>query len=820
VYCALAWAVAAVSDAVPALATDAQAPAAPPLARASSQPPPPSRICGKSKADAAALCAVARNQELIVKPKASYRQYTFEDVCHVGQLLMDGKISFYEVKKKPDLYKVPVTTMQNWCTAVPAHGNKPKWLVERDVKRRTSLPKSGGTTGGSTVLGEAVEKKLMTEMADAACARCPYMFDEICDIMRDTAIELELVIPKTGTPYNKLTDVTALAAGFIRRCAQAGVHFLEKRGRKLGLQRLVNQNYSALKAYAAKVNPELRAFQKKHGIKILVKDVGNWDETGVDLCAFATTGLYLIMEHFGNLVVVPFEASPHITIIVGYVNGKRLFILVIIKGTEGKAPSAFHAQLLDEDDGIFLGQTPTGWVNNELKVAYFKINAEAGHFGSKPTVINVDGHGTNRNNDELTDLAEQHNVLLVIPPSHTSAAVDGMGTQQCDRPAHQGGPIACLKRRFRELLKKQFFAAVRSRKMQGKVSMAEVLKMLAVAWEESFKPELMERLNRDVGYYNDEEGILQWDITRILPPRFDSAAGAPAAAATATATLVPQASAPAAAAEHDAALAGAPVPAAPAPTVGDGAPGPSSAAGPIPTPGAALSLAPAPVRINFGGRAAVQESQGKQLAAIAQARADVDRIFALNRVLHEHNQPAVPRPTEPIYRDAATLGHTREGVVVGSAEHRAARKARATRKDDAAAKKSASMNRFWTNHRTSVRTAESALVEHGGDLSKLKVSELKALIISRTGGMPKSKNNFNGAMVDEARAVIQSVAKTIIPPTPPRAVPSEAAPAEEDVEMAAVEEAITCSFCGEESVPTCDERGNTFCSACDVRMEH
>jgi hypothetical protein len=85
-------------------------------------------------------------------------------------------------------------------------------------------------------------------------------------------------------------------------------------------------------------------------------------------------------------------------------------------------------------------------------------------------VVTVDGHDSNLNNPELIELATKSKILLVIPPSHTSVAVGGMGTQQCDRPAHHGGPIACLKAAFRRLLKQQWFANLRNKELKSQVS--------------------------------------------------------------------------------------------------------------------------------------------------------------------------------------------------------------------------------------------------------------------------------------------------------------------------------------------------------------
>jgi hypothetical protein len=114
---------------------------------------------------------------------------------------------------------------------------------------------------------------------------------------------------------------------------------------------------------------------------------------------------------------------------------------------------------------------------------------------------------------------------------------------------------------------------------------------------------------------------------------------------------------------------------------------------------AALAFAAAPVQSSFGGRAAVQHEQQAQLAMLAAARRDLDNLFAFNRVLRDMQQPAVPRPTEPIIRTEAVRKHNRHGCVVGSAEFVAARVSVAGAAIDVAAKRAATAAKFWARHR-------------------------------------------------------------------------------------------------------------------------
>jgi len=146
------------------------------------------------------------------------------------------------------------------------------------------------------------------------------------------------------------------------------------------VHRFLNQNHNQLKAFADKVNPELRAFQDEHG-KLTLLDVGNADETGWDVCALAGNMVYVFLKHFGNLVAVPQEQSPHYTLVVGHAGKERLAILMIMKGPDGMAPSTYHMQCLDEDSMIFLARTSTGWNTPELLL---QGPGREGHPGQAP----------------------------------------------------------------------------------------------------------------------------------------------------------------------------------------------------------------------------------------------------------------------------------------------------------------------------------------------------------------------------------------------------------------------------------------------------
>jgi hypothetical protein len=117
----------------------------------------------------------------------------------------------------------------------------------------------------------------------------------------------------------------------------------------------------------------------------------------------------------------------------------------------------------------------------------------------------------------------------------------------------------------------------------------------------------------------------------------------------------------------------------------------------------------------------------------------------------------------------------------------------------------------WENKRVDVREAERALEAAGGEPAQLTVKLLRALIFSCTWRTAKAKNNRENALLDEARAALESNHDTLLPPTPPRAL---ALDADADVDD------YTCPSC--EAVQddiTPDENGMVFCAECGQRLD-
>ncbi|KAJ1619009.1 hypothetical protein T492DRAFT_1089041, partial [Pavlovales sp. CCMP2436] len=169
-------------------------------------------------------------------------------------------MKLHDLNKHPELNPamIPYSTMARW--AIQDSRGVPKWLSRRDENHKNSLPQAGGVKGGGTVLGESAERELCKTMGRAAFANMPYQYVEVEDAVRNTVIELRRVVAKTGKLYNSLTDVSTLVKSFIVRMAKEGIYFIEKHGRKLGLQHHINQNWDSLQQFALKINPELITF--------------------------------------------------------------------------------------------------------------------------------------------------------------------------------------------------------------------------------------------------------------------------------------------------------------------------------------------------------------------------------------------------------------------------------------------------------------------------------------------------------------------------------------------------------------------------------
>lgn len=326
-------------------------------------------------------------------------------------------------------YKVPRTTMNRWVkddwVTMAEKGQRglkgfPHWQVEAEVRNRTELTRAGV----GSVLG-AAETRLMVVFGEAAKKGSPYLEEEIDAIVKTTLITLELKNPMTRQPYTEMSDISVLIAGFLDRCKEKGVVLNWKGGRKLGLQRWMRSNWETLDRYGKQVcmcgfehahipdchitatrgaasrcahrtphyllmhttthSPRrahvpgglagpARASEATWRVKLTLVDVGNFDEAQVDLCEFAEKGTFLVLQWFGNNVVVLFEQSPHLTLKWGFI-GTQLFVCMLIKIGNGdaSAPHPHHCQLLESSRYIVLAQSVNGWTNTTLTSALLKL---------------------------------------------------------------------------------------------------------------------------------------------------------------------------------------------------------------------------------------------------------------------------------------------------------------------------------------------------------------------------------------------------------------------------------------------------------------
>ena len=329
------------------------------------------------------LQGLKRGQKSEVVFSVQYKarnEYNWDDVCALGERIERGEVRLNWCNKKDEngnpLYRVGKTAMLRWTMdddeamrrAGKGRGVKgvPHWRAERDVRRRTELPKPGGVKGGGTVLG-AAEAALCVKFARAAevsttprraatlprrarsspppptppgrlgasdtpshqptftapvpppthphpptlpCLLSPhsqngtaYLEDEVKQLLLDTAIELGLSNPSTKKPYTQGSNIDKLASNFLRRCHDDGVPLVPKDNMMaLAKIRADSATHDKLMAFRDQVvrHPVdgLIAFQKRHGVKLTLNQVCNFDEVsqrGVGVWGGGCGGFCVVM---------------------------------------------------------------------------------------------------------------------------------------------------------------------------------------------------------------------------------------------------------------------------------------------------------------------------------------------------------------------------------------------------------------------------------------------------------------------------------------------------------------------------------------------
>jgi hypothetical protein len=379
-------------------------------------------------------------------------------------------------------------------------------------------------------------------------------------IIRRTAINLDIVDPVHG-PYHENTDVSTLSNNVNARLAlKYGVDFIQKKPQSTSRQR-AEVSIEGLKKNVELVKGPLREFQEEHG-RVPLDRVGNWDETFLDLIRFSNgTSTFLVPDDdLSCNVMVPFERSPHFTLLICVLGPKILRIMVVIIGAEGIAPSPAHLQLLMDKKHIGLLQSENGWITTELKYHCVKQWIEDEGLGAKPWVVNFDGHGSNtelrlkekifeevdssdpegqaddaaggdplaesrenkreRQHESLMTLLREHKCLAHSPLAHSTA----VGTQQADL---KDGVVERGCKAFDALMMKHVaYSNMPQRgKYKGRVSVAQTLFLV----EQAFfgvvnNPAKNMRDHKAVGYCEGESGYLEWDPTLTVDhAKFDAA---------------------------------------------------------------------------------------------------------------------------------------------------------------------------------------------------------------------------------------------------------------------------------------------------------
>ena len=374
----------------------------------------------------------------------------------------------------------------------------------------------------------------------------------------------------------------------------------------------------------------------------------------------------------------------------------RVRVRVIIAiGANGIAPNFQHLELCaGHKPNVIVAQSPNGWITNDLKVAIVKqwIQSPATSLGTKPSVMNADGHESNTKQEELSRMMQVAQSLFAITPAHCTAK----GLQQLDLP---GGLIVRFKRAFRRLIRKlcrQSMGKDVPAHLRGRILQSQVLRAAQMAAEEATDVELNIEENKKVGYFIDPiTGFLQYDPLKTVNKAFFETSAA---------------------------------------FGGGGAHGEA-------------------------GAELVRNSTQRNIdAAFTKSRAEVE---ALVGAIATFEEPIMAAPTQTLSRKRKSMNA--KDAIASSDEFIADLRRAADETEDKAeakkAKREGKARQFSAKWTALVASAEAILAKHeptsAADLGViLKVGELKALIVSRTGRTGHAKNNKDGAIASEAFAVL------------------------------------------------------------------
>ncbi|KAJ1447329.1 hypothetical protein M885DRAFT_576168 [Pelagophyceae sp. CCMP2097] len=479
---------------------------------------------------ASVLMTARRGQSLHVKVRAAYNASTHEydfdgegaanSICALGKRIFDGELTVGALKKKsPEgarFFGVACSTMREWSMDDKKYQGKKglpggvegylRWYVEKHQRRRKTL----STTGRRTVLSKPARAAIAHEICVRKQEGRPLRANAIEDVVRTACVALGKLNRKTG------------AAG-----RHYGVPISLRRGQGQALERAKACDYSELQENVARVKIGLREFQEDEG-KVSDEDVGNWDETFLDLCKCAQKGAYLAPDDGLSVqCITPFEKSPHITLLIFTLGPKVLKVLVGLVGVDGIAPHQYNLSLLKDKERFGMWQSKNGWITDETKYQALKqyIDDPTNHLGERPCCINFDGHGSNtavrydpddpeKVFESVAELLAKSKVFGHCPKPHTT----NIGTQQADL-SH--GIIQKGCRNFDRMMERQVGASLDLRgPNRGRAAFPVIFRLLEIAFFEmgADEPKDLMRDNGRVGYYR-EDGFLCWDPLRTMDLR-------------------------------------------------------------------------------------------------------------------------------------------------------------------------------------------------------------------------------------------------------------------------------------------------------------
>lgn len=203
------------------------------------------------------------------------------------------------------------------------------------------------------------------------------------------------------------------------------------------------------------MNPVVASVQQKlrddHGKELDLEHIGNWDEWFLDLTQFGVKGKVLVIQTERSQILIPFERSPHISVITGFMGGKALPTAVLLPR---KSVQPHHAEHLDRDGqtAVYCTSEASGWVCKRTKEDIFNkwVEDPTNIIGQEPTLMMCDGHDTNVVNLPLLLAMRAAKVEGVVTPAHHTTVLQAADASR--------GPIATIKTHALSLIERHFLS--------------------------------------------------------------------------------------------------------------------------------------------------------------------------------------------------------------------------------------------------------------------------------------------------------------------------------------------------------------------------